>query len=224
MRVLVIDDYFPIRRAVAKGLVEAGFEVEIASDGKDGLEKACAFPFDVIVLDLMLPELDGLAVLAELRNQQNDAHVIILTAKDAVEDRIRGLDLGADDYLVKPFEFGELLARVRALIRRKYGNKNPTIEIDDLSINTLQKTVERSGKPIDLTAREYALLEYLANRAGEVVSRSDIWEHVYEVDGSGASNVVDVYIAYLRKKLEPPGSKKLIHTRRGHGYYVGALK
>ena len=221
MRVLIIEDYEPIRRAVARGLCEADFEVEIATNGEDGLWLATSGSFDVIVLDLMLPKLDGLTILKKLRAQRDESHVIILTAKDAVEDRINGLDLGADDYLTKPFEFGELLARVRAMIRRKYGEKNPTIQVLDLEIDTVRRKVSRNGIPIKLTTREYALLEYLAMRAGEVVTRSDVWGHVYHFYDDAHSNVVDVYIGYLRKKIERPGLTKLIHTRRGHGYVLG---
>jgi DNA-binding response OmpR family regulator len=147
--------------------------------------------------------------------------VLILTARDAVEDRIQGLDLGADDYLVKPFAFGELLARIRAMIRRKYGEKNPVIKVSDLQIDTVRRQVLRRGDSIDLTAREYALLEYLALRAGEVVTRTDIWDHVYDFHSDSASNVVDVYIGYLRKKIERPEWPKLLHTRRGQGYVLG---
>jgi len=221
MRVLVVEDYYPIRRAVSKGLMESDFEVETASSGLEGLEKATTYPFDVIVLDLMLPQMSGLEVLKSVRERNLDSYIIILTAKNTVSDRIEGLNLGADDYLVKPFEFEELLARIRALVRRKYDNKNPKITIGDLVIDTTTRRVNRGGQVVELTAREYLLLEYLANRAGEVVSRTDIWEHVYDVYGSGYSNVVDVYIGYLRKKIEFPGLPKLIHTRRGHGYFIG---
>lgn len=221
MRVLVIEDYEPIRRAVAQGLCEAEFEVEMATNGEEGLWMASSNAFDVIVLDLMLPKIDGLSILKQLRKENNESHVIILTAKDEVEDRINGLDSGADDYLTKPFEFGELLARVRAMIRRKYGEKCPTIKVVDLEIDTVRREVTRRGSSIKLTTREYALLEYLALRAGEVVTRSDVWAHVYDFYDDSHSNVVDVYIGYLRKKIERPGLRKLIHTRRGHGYVLG---
>lgn len=221
MRVLVIEDYGPVRAAVAKGLSEVGFAVDIAADGEQGLWLAQSGQPDVIVLDLMLPKMDGLTVLRKLRESHCPAHVLILTAKDAVEHRIEGLNLGADDYLPKPFVFGELLARVRAMIRRKYGEKNPVLRVGDLEISTASRGVKRAGETIDLTAREYALLEFLALRAGQVVTRTDIWEHVYDFYSDSTSNVVDVYIGYLRKKIERPGSPKLIHTRRGQGYMLG---
>lgn len=221
MRVLVIEDYAPVRTAVAKGLTEGGFAVDIASNGNDGYQLAASGDHDVIILDLMLPGMDGLTILRKLREANNRAHVVVLTAKDAVEHRIEGLNLGADDYLTKPFVFGELLARVRAIVRRKYGEKNPILKVADLEINTASREVRRSGNPIELTAREYALLEILALRTGEVVTRSEIWNHVYDFLSDTQSNVVDVYIGYLRKKIERPEWPKLIHTRRGQGYLLG---
>jgi DNA-binding response OmpR family regulator len=221
MRVLVVEDYLPIQRAVVKGLREAGFAVDTAADGEEGLWYATGNDYDVIVLDLMLPKLDGLAVLQRLRAAGRPVHVLILTAKDAVIDRVKGLDAGADDYLVKPFAFDELLARVRALARRAYCAKNPQLAVGDLKIETTSQRVRRGKEEVQLTAREYALLEYLAMRAGEVVSRTDIWEHLYEFNSEADSNVVDVYIGYLRKKLERPGRPPLIHTVRGRGYRLG---
>ncbi len=221
MRILVIEDYAPIRNAVAKGLREEGFAVDATGDGAEGLWYATSSPYDVIVLDLMLPSLDGLTLLRRLREHGAGTHVIVLSAKDTLDDRVQGLDAGADDYLVKPFSFEELLARIRALVRRSYASKDPIIAVGDLMIDTARKHVERSGERIDLTAREYALLEYLALRAGQLVTRSDIWEHVYDFNASAQSNVVDVYIGYLRKKIERPGSPRVIHTRRGQGYVLG---
>jgi DNA-binding response OmpR family regulator len=220
MRVLVIEDYGPLRTALARGLREAGFAVDASGDGEEGLWYAESNDYDAIVLDLMLPNIDGLAILKRLRDGGNRAHILVLTAKDAVEDRVRGLDLGADDYLVKPFAFAELLARLRALIRRAYDAKSPVIRVAELEIDTAAHVVRRAGEQIDLTAREYALLEFLALRAGEVVTRTDIWEHLYDFDSSAQSNVVDVYIGYLRRKIERPGSPQLIHTRRGQGYML----
>src|SRR5262245_40008590 len=169
----------------------------------------------------MLPGIDGLSILKRLRKLQSPAHVLILTAKDTAEDRVNGLDLGADDYLVKPFVFAELLARVRALVRRRYDAKSPVITIADMEVDTAARVVRRAGKRVDLSAREYALLELLAMRAGQVVTRTDIWEHVYSFNSSAESNVVDVFIAHLRRKLEIPGQPRLIHTRRGQGYVLG---
>jgi DNA-binding response OmpR family regulator len=218
MRVLVVEDYAPIRKAVAKSLREAGFAVDETGDGEEGLWYATSNDYDVVVLDLMLPGVDGLAILQRLRADGLVTHVLILTARDTVQDRVRGLDLGADDYLVKPFAMEELLARVRALARRAYCAKNPVIAVSDLRIDTTTKQVWRGSDEVTLTAREYAVLEYLALRAGEVVTRTDIWEHVYEFTADADSNVVDVYIGYLRKKLESADLPPLIHTIRGSGY------
>jgi DNA-binding response OmpR family regulator len=220
MRVLIVEDYGPLRTALSQGLREAGFAVDAAADGEVGLWHAESTDYDVIVLDLMLPKIDGLTILERLRRDGNASRVLILTAKDALEDRIAGLDLGADDYLVKPFAYGELLARVRALVRRRYEATAPVIRLADLEIDTAARAVYRTGERVELTPREYALLELLALRAGEVVTRTDVWEHVYDGDSDAQSNVVDVYIACLRRKLERPGLPQLIHTRRGQGYVL----
>jgi len=221
MRLLIIEDYLPLQKSLAKGLREEGFAVDTTGDGKEGLWYAMSNEYDVIILDLMLPGIDGLRILEEFRSKGRQNHVLILTAKDTLEDRVRGLDLGADDYLVKPFDFRELLARIRALVRRGYQEKNPSVEIEDLRIELATQRIWRGEEEIQLTAREYALLEYLAMRAGQTVSRMDIWEHVYEFNSTASSNVVDVYIGYLRKKIERPGGGELIHTIRGRGYMLG---
>lgn len=221
MRVLIVEDYGPLRKALGQGLEEAGFAVDISADGEEGLWYARSNEYDVIVLDLMLPRVDGLTILNRLRAEGSAVPILILTAKDTVDDRVRGLNLGADDYLVKPFAFEELLARVRALVRRRYDRKNPVIQVGDLQIDTAARVVNRAKRRIDLSAREYALLEYLALHAGKVVSRTGIWEHIYDFHSDPESNVVDVYIGYLRKKIERPGLPKLIHTRRGQGYLLG---
>ncbi len=222
MRVLLVEDYEPLRKSLRQGLSEAGYALDVAADGEEGLWYALGNDYDVIVLDLMLPGVDGLSILRKLRARKKDAHVLILTARDAVQDRVTGLDCGADDYLVKPFAFEELLARIRALIRRNYNKKSSQIVVEDLRIDLNTQQVYRGDRLIQLTAREYGLLEYLAVRAGEVVSRTDIWEHVYEFNSSAASNVVDVYIGYLRKKLQSEGKPSLLHTVRGRGYLLGA--
>jgi DNA-binding response OmpR family regulator len=221
MRVLVVEDYDPLRKATCRGLRQAGFAVDVAADGNEGLWLATSGEYDVIVLDLMLPGIEGIEILKRLRQSGRQSHVLVLTARDALEDRVKGLNLGADDYLVKPFAFEELVARIRALVRRKYGAKNPVIRVGSLEIDTSTRAARQAGEPLDLTAREYALLEFLALRAGEIVSRSDIWEHVYDFHSTAQSNVVDVYIGYLRKKLSRAGVPRLIHTRRGQGYVLG---
>lgn len=222
MRLLVVEDYKPLQKSLEKGLKEAGFAVDTTSDGQEGLWYAMSNDYDVIVLDLMLPGIDGLQILKKLRAKGRKNPVLLLTAKDTLEDRVTGLDLGADDYLVKPFEFKELLARIRALMRRRYQKKSASIKVKDLRIDLSTQQVWRGRQEIELTPREYALLEYLAMRAGQMVSRSDIWEHVYEFNSSAYSNVVDVYIGYLRKKIERPGKSSMIRTVRGRGYILGA--
>ena len=220
MRALVIEDYTPLRESLTQALSEAGFAVDASSDGDEGLWYAQSADYDAVVLDIVLPRRDGLSVLRELRREGRRTPVLLLTARDTVADRVAGLDAGADDYLVKPFALEELLARIRALLRRKYDASDPVIRIQDLEIDTVAKHVRRAGRAIELTAREYALLEFLAHRAGEVVSRTDIWEHVYDFRSEVESNVVDVYVGYLRRKLEHDGAARLIHTRRGQGYVL----
>ncbi|MFH1883935.1 MAG: response regulator transcription factor, partial [Planctomycetota bacterium] len=216
------EDYRPLQQSLVKGLREAGFAVDTTRDGKEGLWYATSNEYDVIILDLMLPGMNGLEILRKMRTQGKKSHVLILTAKDTVQDRVTGLDLGADDYLVKPFAFEELLARVHALLRRGYRQKNPRIRVKDLRIDLTTQKVWRGREEIQLTPREYALLEYLAMRAGQTISRTDIWEHIYDFNSSASSNVVDVYIGYLRRKIERPNKPRLIHTVRGRGYVLGA--
>lgn len=222
MRLLLIEDYRPLQKSLAKGLREAGFAVDATGDGREGLWYAMSNDYDVIVLDLMLPGIDGLKILKQLRAKGQQNPVLILTAKDTLEDRITGLNLGADDYLVKPFAFEELLARVRALVRRRYHQKSPCIQVQYLRIDLTIQRVWIGREELHLTPREYALLEYLAVRAGQIVSRTEIWEHVYEFSSPASSNVVDVYIGYLRRKIERPGKTSSIRTVRGRGYILGA--
>lgn len=220
MRILVVEDYELLRDSIVQGLTEAGFAVDAAGDGETALWQINGGGYDVIVLDLMLPKIDGLEVLRRVRQRDRKVCVLILTAMDASDDRVRGLDLGADDYLIKPFVFAELVARVRALVRRRYEARSPVVRVGDLEVDTTARTVKRAGRPVELSAREYTLLEFLAVRAGQVVSRTDIWEHVYDGDSTPESNVVDVFIRHLRKKLDGPGLAPLIHTRRGLGYVL----
>lgn len=223
MRALVIEDYEPVRQSIVQGLSEEGFAVDATGDGTEGLWYAGSGDYDVILLDLMLPGTDGLTILQRLREGGNAVHVLVLTAKDTLGDRLRGLNLGADDYLVKPFALAELLARVRALVRRNYGTKSPMIRVADLEIDTNTRKVSRADQLIELTAREYAVLEYLAHRPGQPVTRTTLWEHVYDFEAEPNSNVIDVYIGQLRRKLEEGGLTRLIHTRRGVGYVLEEL-
>jgi DNA-binding response OmpR family regulator len=221
MRILYVEDYKILRESVAQGIRETGWIVDAVDNGEEGLWMATETNYDALVLDLMLPKMSGLEILKEIRKKNNQVPVIILTAKDGLEDRISGLDSGADDYLVKPFYINELISRLNALFRRSYQQKHPLVQVDDIEIDTITKSVSRSGEEIALTLREYNLLEYLARRMGEVVSRTDIWEHVYDgYSNDSTSNVVDVYIGYLRKKLNINDQKNLIHTKRGMGYIL----
>ncbi len=221
MRLLVIEDYKPLRESLARGLRDAGYAVDATGNGIEGLWYAENHPYDVLILDVMLPGIDGFEILRRLRGLGNTTHVLVLTARDAITDRVTGLDLGADDYLAKPFAFDELLARLRAMVRRRYDRVDPVIRIDDLEIDTRARRARRSGQMLALSAREYALLEYLANRAGHIVSRTELWDHAYDEAAEPGSNVLDVHISHLRKKIDDGHPTKLIHTRRGQGYVLG---
>ena len=221
MRILIAEDHPSLARSLADGLREEGYAVDLTHDGDEALHLAQVNPYDGILLDVMLPGKDGFAILKHLRKQGIQTPVLCLTARDAVADRVTGLDLGADDYLVKPFAFEELIARVRAMVRRGHGQTSATLRVADLEIDTSRKVARRGGKTIDLSAREYALVEYLAHRKGQVVSRTDIWEHLYDQHDEASSNVVDVYIGYLRSKIDKDFAVKLIQTRRVQGYVLG---
>jgi two-component system OmpR family response regulator len=222
MRVLVVEDDRKMVRILRSGFQEQGWEVESAGDGGDAMRAAEVHPFDCIVLDVNLPGDDGFAVCRHLRDREIWSPVLRLTARDAVPDRVAGLDAGADDYLVKPFAFEELLARVRALARGRAGERPVRLEVGDLVLDPATRVVTRAGQTIDLTSREYALLEFLMRHAGEVVSRTRILEHVWDMNYAGLSNVVDVYVGYLRGKVDKPFETKLIHTVRGAGYVLRA--
>jgi DNA-binding response OmpR family regulator len=220
VRVLLVEDYKPLVRALRQGLEEEGFAVDVAYDGEEGDFKANSAEYDAIILDLMLPKEDGLSLLQRWRRKGKQTHVLVLTARGSLEDKVRGLDIGADDYLTKPFELEELLARLRALIRRGHQTKDPVLRILDLEIDTAARTVKRAGQPIHLTPREYSLLHFLAYHRGKVVSRSMIWEHLYDEHDENTSNVVDVYIRYLRNKIDKGFEPPLIMTRWGEGYQL----
>jgi DNA-binding response OmpR family regulator len=221
VRVLIVEDSPPIVRAVRQGLEEEGFAVDVATDGEEGDVKARTTAYDVIILDRMLPKVDdGLSLLRRWREAGISSHVLMLTAKTQTQDKVAGLDTGADDYLCKPFAFEELLARVRALVRRTHQQKDPVLRCYDLEIDTAARTVRRAGHAIHLTPREYALLEFLAFHRGKVVTRSMIWEHLYDEYDENTSNVVDVYIRYLRNKIDKNFDPPLILTRWGEGYML----
>jgi DNA-binding response OmpR family regulator len=220
MKLLIVEDAARLRNMLGKALARQGHAVALASDGEAGWELLAMNDYDAVVLDIMLPKLDGLTLLRRLREGGRDTPVLLLTARDAVEDRVHGLTSGADDYLIKPFALAELAARLDALVRRRYGQSQATIQVGPLAIDTVARTVARDGQPVDLTARELALLEYLARRRGHVVSRSQIEAHLYADDDSPLSNAVDSAICQLRRKICPPGTAPLIHTRRGLGYVL----
>lgn len=215
MRVLVIEDDPDLFQVLTQALREAGYAVDGATDGEDGLYKATAWEYDALVLDLMLPKLNGWELLRQLRRSRKTP-VLILTVRDAISDRVRGLDSGADDYLVKPFELVELQARLRTLIRRSAGNADSTIELGDVVIDTAARTVSRAGQSVALTPREYALVELLAQHRGQLITRSMIYEHLFDENEDSLSNLVDVHVSNVRKKL----GKDFIVTRRGMGYLI----
>jgi heavy metal response regulator len=221
MRLLLVEDEEGVSRFIQQGLTDAGFAVDAAPDGMQGSQFARSLDYDAIVLDIMLPGMDGLAVLRELRQAGVKTPVLVLTARHMIGDRVNGLNSGADDYLIKPFEFAELLARIRALLRRPPLIADPLLRLSDLEMDTVRHQVRRSGHLIDLTPREYSLLEYLLMHAGQVLTRTQLIEHVWDVHYSGDTNIVDVYIGYLRRKVDRPSSPSLIHTVRGFGYRLG---
>jgi two-component system OmpR family response regulator len=222
MRILLVEDEVKMARAIRRGLEQEGYSVDSAPDGDEGLYKATEWDYDAIVLDVLLPGIDGFEVCRRLRRAGRWAPVLMLTARDAVGDRISGLDAGADDYLVKPFAFGELLARLRALIRRGRPERPAVLSVGDLALDPAAHAVTRAGRPVPLSAREFALLEFLMRHAGEVVTRGAILEHVWDMNYDGFSNVVDVYVGYLRRKLERPAGGARIRTVRGVGYALEA--
>jgi two-component system, OmpR family, copper resistance phosphate regulon response regulator CusR len=223
MRLLLVEDEPRVAHFISKGLREQSYAVDVSADGEDALYRVAINDYDVIILDVMLPKKDGFAVCRELRGQEIRTPVLMLTARDDVDDRVLGLDSGADDYLVKPFEFKELLARVRALLRRKSQDlRNDILQIADLVLNTSSHTAARNGLPINLTTKEYALLEFFVLRSGQLLGREEIAEHVWDENFDPTSNVIDVYVRRLRRKIDDNFSPQLIHTRRGAGYLLTA--
>lgn len=220
MRILVVEDEKDLNNIITKHLKKNNFSVDSVFNGEEALEYLEYGTYDLIILDIMLPKVNGYEVIKKLRENKNETAVLMLTARDSIEDKIKGLDLGADDYLIKPFDFGELLARIRALVRRKYGNTSNTMEIDDLCIDIAKKTVVRGGKNIELTGKEYEVLEYLIQNKGHVLSRDKIRDSVWDYGYEGESNIIDVLIKNIRKKIDIGNSKQLIHTKRGLGYVL----
>src|SRR5438309_7550710 len=220
MRILLIEDEKKTAAYLAKGFGEAGFQVTTASDGEAGLDLALATSFDLFIIDIMLPKRDGWSIVATLKRKEIRTPILLLTARDSVRDRVKGLELGADDYLVKPFAFSELLARVRSLLRRSPTRRSGQLRIEDLKIDTRRHRATRRGVALDLTPKEFLLLAQLARSAGEVVSRKEIDEHVWDIDFNTDTNVVDVVVRRLRAKVDDPFKKKLVHTIRGVGYVL----
>jgi heavy metal response regulator len=217
---LVIEDEKMVARFVKKGLEEEGYAVDLAVDGEEGLAMVLDQVHDLIILDIALPKMDGLQVLKKLRERRVRTPVLLLTVRATIEDKVLGLDSGADDYLTKPFAFQELLARIRALLRRKAETGPPLLQVENLVLDPARRVVTRAGERIDLTSKEFALLEYLMRNAGRVLTRAMISEHVWDYDFDTETNIIDVYVNYLRRKIDSGGEKKLIHTVRGSGYVL----
>jgi len=220
MRILVVEDDHKIAGAIKKGLSQESYAVDVSYDGQDGLGQASTIEYDLIILDRMLPEIDGIQICKALREKKNTTPILILTAKDKIKDRVEGLDAGADDYLTKPFAFEELLARVRALLRRPQKIDNNVLKVGNLTLNTLDFEAKRSGKKIKLSSKEFALLEYLMRNAGRILTKDNIIEHVWDYDADILPNTVEVFVGYLRNKIDKPFPKEppLIETARGFGY------
>ncbi len=220
MKILVVEDEKDLNSVITRHLKKNNFSVDSVFNGEEALDFLEYENYDLVILDVMMPKINGYEVVKKLRLKQNETPILMLTAKDSIDDKVKGLDLGADDYLVKPFDFNELLARIRAIIRRKYGNPSNQLIIDDLVLDLAKKTVKRNNQNIELTGKEYEVLEYLMQNKGHILSREQIRDHVWDFDYDGESNIIDVLIKNIRKKIDINDSKPLISTKRGLGYVI----
>ena len=220
MKILLAEDEVDLNNVVTRYLKKNGYSVDSVLDGEEALDYLEYGEYDLVILDIMMPKVDGFEVIKKLRNKGNHTSILMLTARDSADDKVKGLDLGADDYIVKPFDFNELLARIRAVVRRKYGNSSNKLVIGDLILDTSEKSVTRAGKQIELTGKEYEVLEYLMQSKNRILSREQIKEHVWDFDYEGDSNIIDVLIKNIRKKIDVEDGKQIIYTKRGLGYVI----
>lgn len=220
MKILLAEDEVDLNNVVTRYLKKNGYSVNSVLDGEEALDYLEYSEYDLVILDIMMPKVDGFEVIKKLRDKGNHTSVLMLTARDSADDKVKGLDLGADDYIVKPFDFNELLARIRAVVRRKYGNSSNKLVIGDLILDTSEKSVTRAGKQIELTGKEYEVLEYLMQSKNRILSRDQIKEHVWDFDYEGDSNIIDVLIKNIRKKIDIENGKQIIYTKRGLGYVI----
>ncbi len=220
MKILLAEDEVDLNNVVTRYLKKNGYSVDSVLDGEEALDYLEYSEYDLVILDIMMPKVDGFEVIKKLRNKGNHTSILMLTARDNADDKVKGLDLGADDYIVKPFDFNELLARIRAVVRRKYGNSSNKLVIGDLILDTSEKSVTRAGKQIELTGKEYEVLEYLMQSKNRILSREQIKEHVWDFDYEGDSNIIDVLIKNIRKKIDVEAGKQIIYTKRGLGYVI----
>ena len=220
MKILLAEDEVDLNNVVTRYLKKNGYSVDSVLDGEEALDYLEYSEYDLVILDIMMPKVDGFEVIKKLRNKGNHTSVLMLTARDSADDKVKGLDLGADDYIVKPFDFNELMARIRAVVRRKYGNSSNKLVIGDLILDTSEKSVTRAGKQIELTGKEYEVLEYLMQSKNRILSRDQIKEHVWDFDYEGDSNIIDVLIKNIRKKIDIETGKQIIYTKRGLGYVI----
>ena len=220
MKILLAEDEVDLNNVVTRYLKKNGYSVDSVLDGEEALDYLEYSEYDLVILDIMMPKVDGFEVIKKLRDKGNHTSVLMLTARDSADDKVKGLDLGADDYIVKPFDFNELMARIRAVVRRKYGNSSNKLVIGDLILDTSEKSVTRAGKQIELTGKEYEVLEYLMQSKNRILSREQIKEHVWDFDYEGDSNIIDVLIKNIRKKIDVEAGEQIIYTKRGLGYVI----